>query len=66
MAHNWDEDAAKWESNKATGEFAEQVFAQLTKLINLSGKRVIDFGCGTGLLSQKISPLAKEIVALDS
>jgi len=66
MAHNWDEDAAKWESNKATGEFAEQTFAQLTKLINLSGKRVIDFGCGTGLLSQKISPLAKEIVALDS
>ncbi|WCE32373.1 class I SAM-dependent DNA methyltransferase [Vibrio sp. SCSIO 43137] len=66
MAHNWDEDAAKWESNQATGEFAEQAFAQLTKLINLSGKRVIDFGCGTGLLSQKISPLAKEIVALDS
>ncbi|NOI66936.1 class I SAM-dependent methyltransferase [Vibrio sp. 99-8-1] len=66
MTHNWDKYAAKWESNPASSEFAEKAFAELSKLVNLSGKRVIDFGCGTGLLCQKISPFAKEIVALDS
>lgn len=66
MIHNWDKYAASWESNEASNEFADNAFSELSELLNLSGKRVIDFGCGTGLLSQKISPFAKEIVALDS
>lgn len=66
MAHNWDEAAKEWESNPATEQFAQSVFNQLTNLANLNGARILDFGCGTGLLSQKMSPLAKEIVALDA
>ncbi len=65
MAQDWDKCAVDWESNKATNEFAEKAFAELNTLINLEGKRVVDLGCGTGLLSQKMSPLAKEIIALD-
>ncbi len=66
MAHNWDEAAKEWESNPATEQFSQSVFNQLKDLVSLNGARVLDLGCGTGLLSQKISPLAKDIVALDS
>ena len=66
MAQNWDEYAASWEQDEATVVFANNVFEQLNKLTSLEGKHVLDFGCGTGLLSQWMSPLAKDIVSLDS
>ncbi|MDF2153507.1 class I SAM-dependent methyltransferase [Vibrio sp. CAU 1672] len=66
MAQDWDGLAKDWESNPATGQFAQSVFAQLQPLTQLDGIKVLDFGCGTGLLSQLLSPLAKEIVALDA
>ncbi|PNI06438.1 SAM-dependent methyltransferase [Vibrio diazotrophicus] len=65
MAHDWDEYAPDWEKDESTTVFAQNVFQQLQKLINVEGKHVLDFGCGTGLLTQLISPLAKDIVALD-
>ncbi|MGL4828464.1 MAG: class I SAM-dependent DNA methyltransferase, partial [Vibrio sp.] len=65
MAHDWDEYAANWENDPATHVFAQSVFQQLTKILPLQGKHVLDFGCGTGLLSQLMSPLARDIVALD-
>ncbi|OEF06992.1 class I SAM-dependent DNA methyltransferase [Vibrio crassostreae] len=65
MAKQWDEYAVDWDKDPATAVFAQSVFDQLTQLVDLNGTRVLDFGCGTGLLSQKISPLAKEIIALD-
>jgi len=66
MPHDWDKCAKKWEIEPATICFAEKAFEQLENIINVTNLRVLDFGCGTGLLSQKIAPLAKEIVALDS
>jgi len=66
MAHDWDEYAANWENDPATHAFAQSVFQQLTKILSLQGKHILDFGCGTGLLSQLMSPLARDIVALDS
>ncbi|MEI8658990.1 class I SAM-dependent DNA methyltransferase [Vibrio sp. Hal054] len=65
MAHDWDEYAPDWEKDESTTVFAQNVYQQLQKLINVEGKHVLDFGCGTGLLTQLISPLAKDIVALD-
>ncbi|MGF1754290.1 methyltransferase [Vibrio makurazakiensis] len=65
MANEWDEYALGWEQDQATSVFAQSVFEELQKLIELDGTRILDFGCGTGLLSQKISPLVKEIIALD-
>ncbi len=65
MANEWDEYAKAWEEEPATGVFAQSVFEQLQKLIELDGTRVLDFGCGTGLLSQRLSPFVKEIVAID-
>lgn len=65
MANEWDEYAEKWEQNESTAVYASNAFYQLSNLIDLKGKHVLDFGCGTGLLTQHMSPLAKDIVALD-
>ncbi len=65
MAMNWDDYAEDWEASPATVDFTTKAFESLTAILDLSGKRMLDFGCGTGLLCQKMSPLAKDIVALD-
>ncbi len=66
MATSWDDVAAGWDKEESTGVYANKAFESLQGIINAQGARVLDFGCGTGLLCQKLSPLAKEIVALDS
>ncbi|WED24792.1 methyltransferase domain-containing protein [Vibrio sp. JC009] len=66
MAHDWDACAAEWEQEQSVNEYAELAFQELKKIAELKGKRFFDFGCGTGLLSEKIAPLAKDIVALDA
>ncbi|MPW36282.1 class I SAM-dependent methyltransferase [Vibrio sp. B1Z05] len=66
MVHNWDDYATEWEANPATAQFSDLVFAELQALHSLKGANVLDFGCGTGLLSQKMAPLARSIVALDA
>lgn len=65
MANEWDECAAQWEQDESTTLFAQNVFQQLQKRVTLEGKHVLDFGCGTGLLSQMMSRHARDIVALD-
>lgn len=65
MSNEWDEYAATWEKDQATATFAQSCFEELTAQTSLTRKTVLDFGCGTGLLSQLMSPATKEIVALD-
>ncbi|PMH43371.1 SAM-dependent methyltransferase [Vibrio sp. 10N.286.49.C2] len=65
MSNDWDEYAATWEHDEATAIFAQSCFEQLTDITSLTRKTVLDFGCGTGLLSQLMSPHAKQIIALD-
>ncbi|CAM3948831.1 bifunctional 3-demethylubiquinone-9 3-methyltransferase/ 2-octaprenyl-6-hydroxy phenol methylase [Vibrio aerogenes CECT 7868] len=66
MAEGWDQLAITWEKDESNIEFAEKAFAELMKKVSPEGCHVLDFGCGTGLLSQFISPHAKSIVALDA
>ncbi|EGU31969.1 putative methyltransferase [Vibrio ichthyoenteri ATCC 700023] len=65
MAINWDECASTWDSDTAAMTYAESAFSSLIKTVDLTNKHVLDFGCGTGLLTQKMSPSVKDIVALD-
>ncbi|GMQ48179.1 class I SAM-dependent DNA methyltransferase [Vibrio sp. 10N] len=65
MSNEWDEYAATWENNEATAVFAQSCYDALSEITSLKGKSVLDFGCGTGLLSQLMSPTTKYIVALD-
>ncbi|WP_237486756.1 class I SAM-dependent DNA methyltransferase [Vibrio hippocampi] len=66
MSNQWDECAATWEGNSATADFARACFRHLQQTTKLSGKIVLDFGCGTGLLSQHMASKVKQVVALDS
>jgi len=65
MNTEWDKYAEGWDSNNDVIAYSEQAFMSLSDSINLHGLRVLDFGCGTGLLAEKISPIASELVALD-
>lgn len=66
MASEWDDYAEKWELDESTIFYADQAFNQLSSVVDLKDLEVLDFGCGTGLLSQRLSPQVKNIVALDS
>ncbi len=69
MGESWDEHAATWDeggpvvyADAAAASLREQAEALA---LPLSGARVLDFGCGTGLLAERIAPLSDHIVALD-
>ncbi len=66
MADNWDDYAKEWEKNPATEQFAASVFRQITQHVSLAGTHVLDFGCGTGTLTQKLANEVKDVVALDA
>lgn len=64
MGNQWDDYAEFWD--EVAYEYADKAFEELTKLVSLKGLRILDFGCGTGLLSERMSSPAAEIVALDN
>lgn len=65
MTESWDQYAAGWDTNEAVILFAEKAFKKLTEVVNPVGLDVLDFGCGTGLLTEKMGPVANRILALD-
>lgn len=66
MSDSWDEYASDWDANKDAKAYAENAFETLCDTVNFNDLNVLDFGCGTGLLTEKLSPIANQIVALDS
>jgi len=63
--NEWDAYAGEWDSNTSTSVYADNAYRELAKIVKLDGQRVFDFGCGTGLLTERLSPDVHEIVALD-
>lgn len=71
MTNEWDKHASSWDSNPLIQDYANNAYLSLLKILDehnfdLRDKRVMDFGCGTGLMSEKLSPLVQEIVSVDS
>ena len=66
MSDSWDDYAEEWDTDTDAISYSEKAFESLIKEINIEGKTILDFGCGTGLLSEKLSPLASSIVAIDT
>ncbi|MGD8230942.1 class I SAM-dependent DNA methyltransferase [Vibrio sp. TRT 1302] len=66
MANSWDDVALDWDSDNTTSVYADKAFESLQQVVDVKGLHIFDFGCGTGLLSQRMSQTAKDIVALDS
>ncbi|OGM51364.1 methyltransferase [Aspergillus bombycis] len=69
-------EAANWDNNPSVQEATRLAYETLRPLIeNLSGEKqaatgtgvdVLEVGCGTGLLSVRVAPLVREIVAVDT
>ncbi len=70
-ASEWDEYASDWDVNSDVQEYSEKAYALWVKKVapavtDLSHSRVLDFGCGTGLLTEKLADKCGQIIALDS
>lgn len=64
--NEWDEHANGWDANEQVVQYAELAFAELNKVSSIENKRILDFGCGTGLLTDLMAPKANHIVGLDT
>jgi 2-polyprenyl-3-methyl-5-hydroxy-6-metoxy-1,4-benzoquinol methylase len=64
---DFDKEASEWDSNPGRVKLASDVAAAIIKKINLTkNMEVIDFGCGTGLLTLKLQPFVKMITGVDN
>ena len=74
MSHEtdtWDERAEGWDENEAVRAYSCAAFKCLERFhregrLTFQGARVLDFGCGTGLLAEQLAPLVQEVIALDT
>lgn len=66
MNNSWDDNADNWDTNNDVIYYSDKAYESLIEVINIDGKRILDFGCGTGLLTERVSPLASSVVAIDS
>ncbi len=64
---DFDQAAATWDENPGRLKMARSVFEAISGNIRLSGDMdVMDFGCGTGLLSLNILPHVNSVTGFDS
>ncbi|MEM7341788.1 MAG: class I SAM-dependent methyltransferase [Actinomycetota bacterium] len=71
MSDEWDAYADSWDDMEATTAYANAAFASLSSIldgagIELSGTRVVDFGCGTGLLTAHLAEAGASVVGVDT
>lgn len=66
MSNEWDEYAENWDVDPTVEEYAKNAFSELLENININGLNVLDFGCGTGALTQLMSPTVNSIIAIDA
>lgn len=71
MVNEWDEYAKSWDTDHATRAYAASAFASLHRLtadvqLSLDGARVLDFGCGTGILTEHLVAAGSEVFAVDT
>lgn len=68
-ASEWDEPATGWDADEAARAYAAEAFSSLLAVLGeqpLDGSRVIDFGCGTGLLTERLVANGASVYAVDS
>lgn len=68
---SWDDYAEGWDQDEAARTYAEAAFASLLAVLDgagltLAGARVIDFGCGTGLLTERLVERDASVDAIDT
>lgn len=70
-ANEWDDYAADWDGNEDVQSYARKAFASWEKKVvplypSMSQLKVLDFGCGTGLLTEKLAARCGQVVAVDT
>ena len=68
---SWDSYADEWDEDEGARSYSHAAFERLTRLcaersVNLARARICDFGCGTGLLTEKLSPVCAVVIAVDT
>lgn len=62
---DWDEHAEYWDTFPDGQLYTKKTFGLLSERINFDNLTILDFGSGTGLLTEKIALKAKQVVAID-
>lgn len=67
---DWDEYAATWDEDEAVRAYADAAFESLSgeadrRGFEIGGSRVLDFGCGTGQLTERLAGSCRSIDAVD-
>jgi len=68
---SWDKEAETWDTQPSVQAYSRAAFGSLLEAceargLSLDGARVLDFGCGTGQLAERMAARAREVVALDA
>jgi len=67
MKRDFDIDAASWDENPGRVKLAKEIFKAIAEETNLvSSMNVLDFGCGTGLLTMQSQPFVHSVTGADS
>gem|GEM_PF-227252 len=65
-ADSWADEAATWDQNPAVVAYADAALTSLLAAVPVGpDARVLDFGCGTGLLAERLAPRVRRVVAVD-
>ncbi|MBN2871139.1 MAG: methyltransferase domain-containing protein [Campylobacterales bacterium] len=66
MTERFNHAAAEWDKGDTRQQIAQAVFQTITSRVALLNHMdILDFGCGTGLLSFKIAPLVRSVTGVD-
>ena len=68
---DWDDLAADWDTSDAVRAYADAAYASLLDVagrsgVDLDGTSACDFGCGTGLLTERLAERCVRIDAVDT
>jgi ubiquinone/menaquinone biosynthesis C-methylase UbiE len=65
--HNFDQEAANWDQAPGRAKVAQDIAKSIMREITLTPDMdVLDFGCGTGLLTFALRPFVRSITGVDS
>jgi 2-polyprenyl-3-methyl-5-hydroxy-6-metoxy-1,4-benzoquinol methylase len=66
LKNEWDEYADGWDSNDDVVRYSEHAYQSLAELVKIEKTNILDFGAGTGCLTEKLAQKAERVVALDT